>query len=318
MPKMTRTLQLKRMVAIDGERYPAIAPLNMHEQMAAVFEKAATVGDRHHPIEARVKPGKRCVFLERVMRKGKAVLFHAYIYTAGLTPDQVVADFKATKATVSAEPIKAPDGKMVEVVDRVAAIVFGDAIVIESARVYGAAQLIAGAMRALIRRHHNSQFPNFNLEDAPNRDFKTLAKAHGGTVKVTARLQGSFTPAPESFGSTLDSLFTPHKLTKFKQVTASIEAEKGEELDPDAVLALIEESEESTGLSGITVVFSDGDSLSDLQKYRERAHVDVTEVRPGIPHILELETAMVDYLRFLALAPDEGARVIDSNGIFIE
>lgn len=318
MAKMYRALQLKRMVAVPGERYPAISPLKMHEQMAAVFAKASTVGDRHFPRRERVSPGKRCIFFERVNRNGVAVLFHAYIYTAGLTPDQVVTDFDAATASVSAEPIKAADGKQVEVVQRVAVLVFGDAIVIENARVYGAAQLITSAMRDLIRRHHNSKFPAIDLHDAPNRDFKALAKAHGGTKKVTVRLNGSFTPEPESFGATLDTIFEPANLTSFKQITASIEAEEGEELDPDAVLKLLDESEGSTGLSGITVIFGDGDSLSELAEYRERYRAELTEVRPGVPHVQELETAMVDYMRSLATADGESLRVIDENGAFIE
>lgn len=317
MAKMNRMLQLKRIVAIDGQRFPAISPLNTHTAMKAVFAAATTIGDRHFPAPAKVSAGKRCIFFEHTQRKGKATLFHAYIYTSGHTPDQVVPDFTAASANITAQPIKNANGKQVEVVHRVGCMVLGDAIIIESARVFGASQLIIAAMRDLIRRHYNKSYPSLSLQDAPNRDFKKLAKAHGGTKKVTARLNGDFTPEPKSFGFSLDKIFEQRKLSKFKKISASIEAEEGKSLNPDVVLSLVDESEGSTGLTGITVEFHDGTTLSELDEYRERYRAEVTEIRAGVPDFLEIETAIVDYMKQLATANDETIRIIDPNGIFV-
>lgn len=317
MKTMQRAVQLKKIVPIDGDRYPAIQPLNMHLAMKEVFEKAGTVGSRHHPERLKVSAGKRCVFFEPVAKVGVSVLFHAYIYVAGRTPDQVVQDFDAPAAAISADPILTEDGDVVELVERVACLVYGEAFVIENARVYGSAPIVLAAMRELIRRHVNPKFPNLRLEDAPNRGFKKLAKVHGGVKKVVARLNKDFTPEPESFGQALETLFTDTNVGPFKQVSATVEADSGKQLDPDEVLRLIDESEGSTGLSGISVTFNSGTTLSDLDDYRERHILDVQEIRPGVPAVNEIETGMVQYLRSLAQADDEDARVIDKQGKFI-
>jgi hypothetical protein len=88
-------------------------------------------------------------------------------------------------------------------------------------------------------------------------------------------------------------------------------------LDPERVLEIVEESEGSTGLSGITVKFRNGSTLRDLDTYRERHVIQVQEVRPGMPAITEIETAMVDYLNELATPNQNYLRIIDENGLFV-
>jgi len=155
-------------------------------------------------------------------------------------------------------------------------------------------------------------------EDVPSRDFKTLAKIHRGVKSVTARVRGDFNPEPNSFGATLESMFNAEGVNKFKQINASIEAEKNSELDVDTVLKWVDESEGGTGLSGISVTFNDKTGLADLDRYREKIQVEIQEVRPGVPAVTEIETEMVKYLNELANGPDVKARLIDSKGVFLQ
>ncbi len=318
MATIFRSLLFKKLVAVDGERYPAIAPLEVHKHLRKALEAAKTVGDRHCPLVEKVKPGKPCVFFEPSKKAGDSLLFHAFIYTAGKTPDQIVQDFGAESAEISAEPIKTEDGDLVEIVERVACLVYGESLVIENARVYGSLNIVLTAIRELIRRHAVPNYPRILAEDVPGRDFKTLAKLHRGVKSVTARVRGDFNPEPDSFGATLESIFTKAGADKFKQITASIEAEKNGELDVDTVLEWVDESEGGTGLSGISVTFNDKTGLADLDKYREKIQVEVQEVRPGVPAVTEIETEMLKYLNELATAADPKARLIDSKGVFLK
>ncbi|MFD1069940.1 hypothetical protein ACFQ2D_08345 [Luteimonas composti] len=320
MAVVARTLLCKKVVCVDQARFPALHPLDLHVALKALFSKASTVRDRHYPVVQKVKPGKACVFLEPTKKDGKSVLFHAYIYTAGRTPDQVVQDFDAASATVTADPIKNPDGEIVEIVERVACLVYGECLIIENARVYGALPIILAAIRDLVRRHVNGKFPRLQAEDVPGRDFKTLAKVHKGVRRVVARVNGDFTPEPNSVGALLESMFDQAgaKNQKFKQISASIEAPSNDELDPDMVLNWVDESEGATGLSGISVVFNDKTSLAELDKYREKIQIEVQEVGPGKPAVTEIETSMVQYVNALAFDADASARLIDANGYFLK
>jgi len=320
MAVVDRTLLCKKVVGVDQARYPAVNPLELHVAMTAVFAKAATVRDRHYPSVEKVKPGKACVFLEPTKKDGKSVLLHAYVYTAGRTPDQVVQDFDASAATVTADPITNPDGEVVEIVERVACLIYGECLIIENARVYGALPIILAAIRDLIRRHVNGKFPRLVAEDVPGRDFKTLAKVHKGVRRVVARVNGDFTPEPNSVGALLENMFDKAgaKNQKFKQITASIEAPAHDELDPDMVLKWVDASEGATGLSGISVVFNDKTSLAELDRYREKIQVEVQEVAPGKPAVTEIETHMVQYVNELAFHADASARLIDASGYFLK
>ncbi|MCW0447211.1 hypothetical protein [Xanthomonas sacchari] len=318
MPTIKRSLQVKKVVPVEGERYPAIHPLDLHTSLRAAFAVAATVGARHHPAAGNIKPGATCVILEPTNKPGSSLLFHAYIYTAGRTPDQVVPDFAAAKADIKADPITTLTGDVREIVERVACLVYGETLVIENARVYGALPIVLAAIRQLIRGTVNPKFPRLLAEDIPGREFKTLAKAHLGVKKVVARVNEGFVPEPKSFGATLDSMFKKKGLKKFKQITASIEAPKNDSLDPDTVLELVDQSEGNIGLSGIAVTFNDGTSLAELDKYREKTSIEVQEVRPGVPAVTEIETKMLEYLNELATSKDANARVIDSKGYFLK
>lgn len=317
MAKMPRTLQLKRMVAVDGTRYPKITPLNVHTAMKAAFAQAKTVGDRHFPARHKVSPGKTCVFLEPVAKSGESVLFHVYVYIAGHTPDQVVQDFDAEKAEITADPIVS-DGETKEVVNRFACLVFGDALIVENARVHGSFGLASMAIRELIRRHHNPKYPKIDLQDAPARKFKQLAALHGGVKQFTARVYHNFVPEPNSFGKCLETLFSARSLGKHRQLSATIVAEGDESLNVDEIEKVIDESEGKTGLSAISILFFDKSTLSDLDEYREKHGIEVQEVRPGVPAITEVESAIVDYLNQLVVPDSADARVIDNDGLFVE
>jgi len=314
MALIRRTLFLKKVAQIDGTRYPRVAKLELHTQLSAVFNAAETVWDRHYPKREKVKQGQRCVFFERVERKGKAVLFHAYSYIAGLTPDQAVLD--DIKAKISAEPILDENGSPKEVVERFAVLVFGEALIIESARVSGSGPLAVHAMRDLIRRYVAPKFPNLNLEDAPSLGFKEMAKLHQGVKEVTVRLHSGFVTEPNTFGRSLESFINPKGFGHFKRVATTIEALDGTELDVDHVEELVNESEHGTGLTGITVTFTDGVSLGDLEKYREKLTVEVQQVRPGVPAVTEIETAMLEYLGNLVKPNQNNFQLIDNTGKF--
>jgi len=146
MGTILRSLLFKKLVAVDGDRYPAINPLNVHKYLRSALEAAKTVGDRHWPLVVNVKPGKACVFLEPSKKAGDSLLFHAFIYTAGKTPDQVVQDFGAATADITAEQIKTEDGDPIEIVERVACLVYGESLIIENARVYGSLSIILAAI----------------------------------------------------------------------------------------------------------------------------------------------------------------------------
>ena len=318
MAVTTRTLLCKRVVSVDQTRFPAINPLELHVALKAAFAKGLTVRDRHHPAVEKVKAGKTCVFLEPTKKDGQSVLFHAYIYTSGRTPDQIVQDFDAKEANVTADPITNPDGEIVEIVERVACLVYGECLIIENARVYGALPVILTAMREIIRRHVNAKYPRLVAEDVPGRDFKTLAKVHKGVRRVIARVNGDFTPEPNSVGALLETMFQGAGADKYKQISATIEAPTNDELDPDMVLRWVDESEGATGLSGISVVFNDKTSLADLDKYREKIQVEVQEIGAGKPAVTEIETAMVQYVNELAFDQDAAARLINPQGYFFK
>src|SRR5690606_13453680 len=127
-------------------------------------------------------------------RQGAAVLFHAYSYLAGHTPDQVV--FDDVRARVTADPILDEGGSHREIVERFAVIVLGEVVVIETARVAGSSQMAIKAIRDLIRRHVAPRHPNLKLEDAPGLNFKRLVRLHKGVSSVTARLHQEFTAEP--------------------------------------------------------------------------------------------------------------------------
>lgn len=321
MGKVARTLQVKKLVPIDSVRYPAVLPVDAHVVLAEVFDKATTIWDRHYPIREKVAEGKRCLFLEPVEGKNKIgsfVMFHAYFYTAGHTPDQIAIDFEELKAKITAEPITDENGREAKVLERFACLVYGETLIVEAGQVAGSQRLAVAAIRDLVRRHVNPKFANMNLVDAPNRGFLYLAASKGGVKKVVARVASSFTPEAESFGGALEAFIKSKNLGKTKVISATIEAADDEPLDPDKILEMVHEREGATGLSGISVVFNDDSSLGeDLDEYRERARVEVQAVRPGVPVISEIETEMVNYLKRLASPDDENLRIIDSQGKFI-
>lgn len=315
MALIRRTLLLKKVVQRGGQRYPEVPVLDLHTQIDDVFERAETVWDRHYPRRDKVKPGQRCVFFERVNRKGLAVLFHAYSYKAGVTPDQAVLD--DIKAKISAEPLVDEAGSPKEVVERFAILLFGEALVLESAQVSGSGPLAIQAVRDLIRRHVAPKFPNLALEDAPSIGFKQMAKLHRGVKAVTARLQTGFVTEPNTFGRALESFIEPQHLGPRKKISTTVEALDGSELDANLVEDLVNESENGTGLSGITVTFNSGVTLGDLETYREKLSVEVQQVRAGVPAVTEIETAMVEYLRHLATPTDDNFQLIDNKGKFV-
>jgi hypothetical protein len=314
MALIRRTLLLKKVAQIEGQRYPKVPRVDLHLQMREVFTKANTVWDRHYPRRDKIKPGQRCVFFEQVNRKGTAVLFHAYSYIAGLTPDQAVLDDLVAKITD--DPILDQDGSPKEIVERFAVLVFGEAVVLESARVSGSAPLAIHAIRDLIRRHVAPKFPNLALEDAPSLGFKQMAQLHGGVKEVTARLHSGFVTEPNTFGRSLESFLAPKNFGALKRVTTTVEALDGQELDVNQVEALVNESEDGTGLSGITVTFVDGVSLGDLEKYREKISVEVQQVRAGVPAVTEIETEMVQYMTHLITPTQNNFQLIDNTGQF--
>jgi hypothetical protein len=311
--KIKRTLLLKRVRQVATDRYPAIPALALHTSMAAVFDAADSVWDRHYPKKQLVKQGRRCIFFERVARKGKAVLFHAYAYIAGHTPDQVV--FDDLVAQISADPIVGEDGVQKEIVERFAVVVVGETMIIESARVSGSGPLALHAMRDMIRRHAITKHPNMKLEDAPSLPFKAMAQLHGGVESVTARLQSGFAAQPDTFGSALETVLTNKGFDNAKLAT-TIEAPENGELDVEKVEALLDESETGTGLSGITVRFKSGATLGDLSSYREKLPIEVQQVRPGVPAVTEIETEIVQYLIHLATANSDNFQLIDTDGMF--
>ncbi|BDU17509.1 hypothetical protein [Lysobacter auxotrophicus] len=313
MPTINRTLLLKRVVQVDGIRFPAIEALALHESMDRVFEAANSVWDRHYPKREQATPGRRCVFFERVERRGTAVLFNAYAYLARHTPDQAVID--DVRARVSADPIVDEHGTHKEIVERFAIIVLGETMIIESARVSGSAHLALAAMRDLIRRHDAPRHPNMKLEDAPSLDFQRMARLHRGVASVTARLHVGFTAEPNTFGDAMEAIVARKGFERAK-VTTTIEASENDQLDPTRVEEMLDESESGTGLSGITIRFRDGASLGELSSYREKLPIQVQQVRPGVPVVTEIETAMVDYLRALATPDEDNFQLITQTGMF--
>lgn len=313
VPNIKRTLLLKRVVQRPSDRFPAIPNLVLHDSMNAVFAAATTVWDRHYPSRDKVAPGKRCVFFERVNRVGATVVFHAYSYIAGHTPDQVVLDDLA--ATISAEPIVDEDGEHKEIVERFCILVYGEALVLESARVAGSSMLAIRAIRDLIKRHSIARCPALELEDAPSVGFQNLVAMKGGIDSVTARLHQGFNANPNTFGSALENLITR---SGFPQagISTTIQAPNGVELDATQVEEILDESETGIGLSGITVKFKDGTFLNEIASYREKTVIEVQQIRAGVPAIPEIETALVDYIRELVQPAPNGFRLLDGNGRF--
>lgn len=314
MPQIHRTLVLKRVVPVKTNQNPKPKALALHTALAGAFAKAATIWDRHYPRQDKIKPGKRCIFFREVPRPGKrALLFHAFSYVSGHTPDQAV--FDAADATVSADPILTPAGQHKEIVERFAVIVIGETMIIESARVAGSALLAARAIRDIVRRSGDKTFPSLTLDDAPSLKFKQMAALHGGVKLVTARIAPGFVVQPKTFGNSLETCLQKAFGVADARLTATVEVGANDEIDADQVEALLDESEAQTGLSGITVQFHEGGSLSDLASYREKLSIEVQQVRPGVPAINEIETAMVDYLTKL-VTPVKNWQLITDDGMF--
>lgn len=249
-------------------------------------------------------------------RPGRAaVLFHAYSYVAGHTPDQVVFDDVVEQ--VSADPIVTENGTHKEIVERFAAIVIGEVLIIESAQVTGSGMLAIRAVRDIIKRHTGVRPPALALEDAPTLGFRQMARIHGGVESVTARLNRGFVAEPNTFGSAMETIVTRdagfHRSVK---VSTTIEALENDELDVERVERILEESESGTGLSGITVRFRDGTTLGDLATYREKLPISVQSVRPGVPVVSEIETQLVQYLNELATPNEEHYQLINDVGLF--
>lgn len=316
MATINRTLLLKRVQQSPSQRFPRLPALALHTWMAAAFDASASVWDRHYPRRDKIKPGQRCIFFRRVQRnRGTAVLFHAYSYIAGHTPDQVVFDDLVEQ--VSADPIVTEDGTHKEIVERFAIIVIGEALILESARVSGSGPLAIRAIRDMVKRHVNPRCPGLALEDAPTLDFKQMAQIHRGVESVTARLHSGFVAEPNTFGSAMENIVANNGgFNGGVKVSTTIEALDNDELDVDRVEEMLEESENGTGLSGITVRFRDGASLGDLKTYREKLPITVQAVRPGVPAVTEIETEMVQYLNALATPNDDNFQLITNAGMF--
>jgi hypothetical protein len=313
VPTINRTLLLKRVVQAPSQRFPQLPAITLHTWMAAVFDAGATVWDRHYPRRDKIKPGQRCIFFRRVQRNGSAVLFHAYSYIAGHTPDQVVFDDIVEQ--VSADPIVTQDGAHKEIVERFAVIVIGEVMILESARVSGSSQLAIRAMRDLIKRHAVPMCPALDLEDAPTLSFRQMAHIHRGVESVTARLQSGFATEPNTFGSKMENIVADKGFHGVK-VSTTIEAPTNGELDVTHVEEIFDESENGTGLSGITVRFKDGTSIGDLRSYREKLPITVQQVRPGVPSVPDIETEIVQYLNTLATPNNDNFQLITNNGTF--
>lgn len=316
MATINRTLLLKRVLQAPSERLPRLPALALHTWMAAAFDASASVWDRHYPRREKIKPGQRCVFFQRVQRnRGTAVLFHAYSYIAGHTPDQVVFDDVVEQ--VSADPITTEDGTHKEIVERFAVIVIGEVMILESARVSGSGPLAIRAIRDMIKRHVNPRCPGLELEDAPTLGFRQMAQIHRGVESVTARLHSGFAAEPNTFGSAMENIVSNNAgFHGGVKVSTTIEALDDDELDVERVEEMLGESENGTGLSGITVRFRDGASLGDLRTYREKLPITVQAVRPGVPAVTEIETEMVQYLNALATPNNDNFQLITNVGIF--
>lgn len=310
---MNRTILLKRVVQRPSDRFPEIPELALHTAMATALTNAETVWDRHYPRRDKVAPGKRCVFFERVEREGIATVFHAYTYTAGHTPDQVVFDELA--ARITADPIVDAQGDHKEIVERFCVLVFGHAMLIETAQVAGSSTLAIRAIRDLIKRHHLPRCPVLELQDAPAVAFQQLVQMKGGVESVTARLNIGFNAEPDTFGSALENLIAGKGFPHAK-ITATVQAPDNEELDVDEVESILSESENGIGLSGVTIKFNDGTFLNEIASYREKRSIEVQQVRAGVPAVLEIETGLIDYIRALVTAAPNGFRLLDDNGRF--
>lgn len=304
---------LKRVVQKPSPRFAELPSVELDVWMKEVFEASDTVWDRHYPRREKVVDGRRCIFFKQVERKGKAVLFNAYFYVSGLTPDQISLDDLAE--TISAEKIVGEDGTHRDIAERFAVLVIGEVIIMEAGRIPGSGVLAIHAMRDMINRHTDAHVPVFVLEDAPTQTFKQMAKRHGGVDSVTARLAHDFVAEEETFGHAMETIVAEQGFSKFKVVT-TIESESDAGLDVDKVEAILDESEGQTGLSGVTVKFKDGRSLGDMDNYREKLSITVNTTRPGVPNVNEIEAAIVKYLKALIKPDDENYQLIDGSGQF--
>lgn len=313
MATISRTLLLKRVVQAPSLKFPALPAITLHTWMATVFTASASVWDRHYPRRDKIKPGQRCIFFQRVPRNGNAVLFHAYSYIAGHTPDQVVFDDIVEQ--VSADPILTPEGVHKEIVERFAVIVIGEVMILETARVTGSGPLAIRAMRDLVKRHAEPKCTPLELEDAPTLSFTQMAHIHQGVESVTARLQIGFATEPNTFGSAMETIVASKGFNGAK-VSTTIEAPPNGELDVAHVEEIFDESETGTGLSGVTVRFRDGTTIGDLNSYREKLPITVQQVRPGVPAVSEIETEIVQYLSLLATPNADNFHLITATGTF--
>lgn len=314
MAHIHRSFHLKRIVPLvtKSDRFDYPADLSLHTHIAAALDDAGGIWARHYPARQKAA-GRRCVFFKKGVTTGTACLFHAYIYHQGDVPDQAKLD--DSDATITHDPIVDEEGNPLEIVERVAVLVLGNALIIEAGRTYGQLDMVLRGIRHVIRRT-NPRFPGLVPHDAPGLTFARLAALKGGVTSVTATLRADRAPENDTGGSALESIVRSTWGRSDLKQAMSVEAPDDAPLDAGIVEDWLEEASNGVGFSSVVVKFRDGSSSNhELGEYREKHGVDVPAVRAGKPGIPELETVMRDYLRQLC-TPHDGYQLLTAAGQF--
>ena len=314
MANIYRSLHLKRVSAAitQSDRFDTPDDLALHTHMANALDGADNIWACHYPAKEKSQ-GKRCVFFKKGISSGTACLFHAYIYHQGDVPDQARLD--ESDATITHDPIVDAHGNPLEIVERVAVLVLGNALIIEAGRAYGQLDMVLRGIRHLIRQT-NRRFPTLVPHDAPGLTFARLAALKGGVVQVTATLRADRTPEQNTMGSALESIIRPRLARTDLKQSLSVESPDDSPIDTAVVEGWMDEASGGVGFSSVTVKFRDGStSTHELGEYREKHLVDVPSARSGKPSIPELEMVMRNYLRQLC-TPNDGYQMLSTAGQF--
>lgn len=310
MPKIRRTLLLKHVLQRPSDRYPELSGLDLGKLLHAALDNPVDSWETHFPEKARATKGKRCLYVRKAKSLRGGVLGHAFAYIAGHTPVQMnlnggVANFYDT-------PIKDTAGNPVEIVTRFAFVCLQDALIVEAGRFPGENDILLRAIRQFITKNSGLRIPRLALQDVQTRNFRTMVNQGGGIKLVTATLESTFAPEPDTFGESMSK--ATDKFSNVRRVKTTIEADQNDSLDIAEMEDLFEESENGTGLSSIRVQLNNGTVISDLDSYREKQSIEIDEVGPGVPNLYQIESELESYVKQLLKPDPTGARIISTEG----
>lgn len=311
-PTVWRLLFAKAVSFKAGRRKSWTPPL-IHEAIQKVLASSPTIGDRHFPLRKDVEKGVTCYFINRSSKlKSGGILLEICVYTHGHIPESMTPDLDKKEAEIRAIEIKDEEGRIGELVHSFRCIAFGQVVILEGARGFGGgSRAFQVLLSNLFRRHlGDPTHPSLDLGDIGSSDLHALIKSRGGVSKVVARI----TQATESKGSKFGELLSSTRTQMPGAKRCNVVWDTDEILSEKEAVAALEEADDES-LSGVTLHFKHGGSVSNLEKYRERYRAQIPLVSDGRVSVLAIEKALINYL--LRLRSNGSNGPINADGMLV-